>query len=48
VIAETPPTPALPYITNRGGDTRDLCRAIGDAIRALDAEDRDTLCLEGI
>jgi ABC-type phosphate/phosphonate transport system substrate-binding protein len=48
VIAETPPTPALPYITNRRRDPDDLCRAIGDAIRALDAEDRDTLCLAGI
>lgn len=48
VVAETPPTAALPYITSLDQDAAVLRDALSAAIQSLSPEDRDTLCLTGI
>lgn len=48
IIARTPPTPALPYITGPRGDAPALRSALRAAVDALSAGDRQTLCLTGI
>ncbi len=47
-IAATPPTPALPYISQAGVDIDDLWNAMSIAIDNLSAADRDALCLTGM
>lgn len=47
-IAETEPTPSLPYITSPGHDAATLFSAIEASIDALGPRDRDCLCLRGI
>lgn len=48
VLAETAPTPALPYITAPGQDAEALFTALQTAIAALDERDKKTLCLKGL
>ncbi len=48
VIAHTPPTPALAYITARGTDPAPVRAAMEEAFAALPAETRDRLGLSGI
>ena len=45
VLDETPPTPALPYITAMGRDPRPLQEALVDAVHALSPDDQELLCL---
>ena len=45
VLCQTPPTPALPYITAFGNDPRPLQEALVQAIDTLSPEDKETLCL---
>lgn len=45
VLDETPPTPALPYITARGRDPRPLQEALVGAVHALSPDDQELLCL---
>lgn len=45
VLCETPPTPALPYVTAIERDPRPLQEALVAAVHALTPEDRKTLCL---
>ena len=47
-LATTPPTPALPYITAKGNETGPLDTALAQAIDTLSADDRETLCLQGL
>ena len=47
-ITQTPPTPALPYISAKGHNIDDLHNAVSIAIDQLSAEDRETLCLKGL
>lgn len=48
VVAETEPTPALPYISAAGADAPAIFAALQQAIAALAPEDRDTLHLRGL
>lgn len=48
VLAETPPRPALPYISAPGADAAAIAAALSDAVGGLCAADRDLLCLRGI
>lgn len=48
VIGHTDPTPALPYITAKGGDTAAMFDAVAGAIHEIDAADRAILRLHGI
>ena len=48
VVAETTPTPGLPFITARTNDTRRLFGAIAAAIGDLTAKSRKLLYLKGI
>jgi len=48
VVATTPSSPALPYITAKGNDTTPIYEALANAIDALSDEDRETLCLKGL
>lgn len=48
VIAETTPTPGLPYITRAGQDPAPLRAALAEAIAALAADDRAALGLAGL
>lgn len=48
VLAETPPTPALPYIAAAGADGAAIFAALDAAIAALDPDDRDALHLRGL
>ena len=48
VIDQTPPTPALPYITRAGAEPAPLYDALARAIDALAPEDQDLLCLKGL
>jgi len=48
VIDQTAPTPALPYICTRDIDAEAVRQAMGHALAALDASDRETLGLNGI
>lgn len=45
VIAETVPTPALPYVTGLHQDSIQLQEALVTAVHELSPEDQDTLCL---
>ena len=45
VLGETPPTPALPYITAMGRDARPVQEALVIAVDALTPEDQELLCL---
>lgn len=48
VIGHTDPTPSLPYITAKGGDTQAMFEAVTEAIAAIGAADRATLRLQGV
>lgn len=48
VLGETPPTPALPYITSIFNDIKAIQYALAEAVDTLAEEDKDTLCLDGI
>lgn len=48
VVAHTAPTPALPFIAAPNAPSEALFKAIGTAIAALSAPDRETLHLRGI
>lgn len=48
VFAQTPPTPALPYIAGPGADAPLIFAALDAAIAALAPDDRDTLHLRGL
>lgn len=48
VLTETPPRPGLPYISAPGANADSMAAALSDAVAALDAADRDLLCLHGI
>ena len=48
VLAETDPTPGLPYIAAQGADRHATFRAIAAAISGLAPQDRDTLGIRGI
>lgn len=48
IIAQTDPTPALPYITALGRDGGEILAAVTAAVSDLSARDRDTLHLRGI
>ena len=48
VLAATPPTPGLAFVTAPGGDTGRMFGAIASAIAALPDQHRDTLGLQGI
>lgn len=47
-IGNTPPTPALPYITSISRDPSPIFDAVAAAVAALDPEDRETLSIRGI
>ncbi len=47
-IAQTPATPALPYITSLGRDPAPIAAALEYAIAELSAQDKAALCLKGI
>ena len=48
VIGDTPPTPALPYITAGSRDPAPLREALVGAVAGLSPEDRGLLCLKSI
>ena len=48
ILAHTPPTPGLPYITAPGQNAKALFGAVAAAITDLDPADRDLLGLRGI
>lgn len=48
VIAQTPSSPALPYITATRNDPAPILRALNAAIETLDAADRGTLGLRAV
>ncbi len=48
VLAQTPPTPGLPYIAAAGVDRQATYDAVSAAIAGLDQADRDELCLKGL
>jgi len=48
VIAQTPSSPALPYITATLNDPAPILRALNAAIETLDAADRETLGLRAV
>lgn len=48
VVAETRPTPGLPYITARGRDAAHLLNAVQTAVRELGADDQEALLLQGV
>ena len=48
VLAQTDPTPGLPYISAAGADAPALFAAIDGAIRDLSPDDRDLLGLCGL
>ncbi len=48
VIAATPPTPALPFITARRNDVQEIFDAISRAVQSLLPQDRAALCLRGV
>ena len=48
VIASTPSTPALPFITAHHGHAETLYAAIENAMTELSADDKNTLCLNGL
>ena len=48
VLAWTPPTPGLPYITGPVQDAAAVADAVRSAIAALEPEDRNALCLRGL
>ncbi|MBE2277420.1 MAG: PhnD/SsuA/transferrin family substrate-binding protein [Rhodobacteraceae bacterium] len=48
VIAQTPPSPALPYIAARGADPAAIRAALAAAIDGLSPQDRATLRLKGV
>ena len=48
VVAETAPSPALPYIAARGADRAATAEALAEAIAALTAADGATLHLQGL
>lgn len=48
VLATTPPTPALPFITAKGNDVAALRAALATAVEALSAADREALNLIGV
>lgn len=45
VIAETPPTPALPYITAMDRDPAPIQEALVSAVHELSPDDQEALCL---
>jgi ABC-type phosphate/phosphonate transport system substrate-binding protein len=48
VIAQTTPTPGLPFITAQGHDPAPIASAVRAAIQALSAQDRALLHLQGL
>lgn len=48
VLASTPETPGLPFITRRGGPAAALSRALAQAIDALGPSGREALVLRGL
>jgi ABC-type phosphate/phosphonate transport system substrate-binding protein len=48
VLAQTSPTPGLPYIAAAGVDRQATYDAVSAAIAGLDQADRDALCLKGL
>ena len=48
VLATTPPTPTLPYITALSRDAKTLARGLGQAILSIGATDRETLQIFGL
>lgn len=48
VVAQTTPTPGLPWIAAAGQDAERLFPILSAAVAALPAEDRATLCLKGL
>jgi ABC-type phosphate/phosphonate transport system substrate-binding protein len=48
VVAQTPPTPAMPFICGPNADAARVRQALATAIATLDAQDRDTLGLHGL
>ena len=47
VIADTPSTPALPFITAQHDRVEDLNKALENAVAQLSETDKNTLCLAG-
>lgn len=47
-VAQTPPTPALSYVTRRGADPLPYRDALAGALAALASETRETLGLQGV
>lgn len=48
VVAQTAPTPGLPYITARSANVEASFQALVEAVERLSPQDRDTLSLRGI
>ena len=48
VLATTPPTPALPFVTAKGNDVAAIRDALGNAVDGLSATDRDALGIAGL
>ena len=48
VLTQTPPTPALPFVTTRGNDVDAIRDALSHAVSVLDEADRKALNLVGI
>ena len=48
IVARTPPTPGLPYITAPDQDATTIAAAVQGAIDDLAENDRETLCLHGL
>ena len=48
IVTRTEPTPALPYITAPGRNTKPIFDALGAAIKDLPPADRDALSLYGV
>ena len=48
MLATTPPTPTLPYITALSRDAKALARGLGQAILSIGATDRETLQIFGL
>jgi len=48
VFGQTPPSPALPFVTAPGTDPAPLRLALAKAVAALDRADLEVLCLKGV
>ena len=48
IIAETPPTPGLPFVTRRGGDRLAVAQAVERGVAKMDGLARNSLGIRGV